>query len=145
MRSQKKQLKFLDIRSHNSALARLSVRAQSAQLCTAPNRRSICPVDKPHPPLTSLSQLWATINSYAEVSEPSEYNKTFGTNRNCSHTNITLHIVHCFIHTTFRELVLYASSGKSHYTQGSKKMYSLFDSRYHWNKGTCSYNSCVVL
>jgi hypothetical protein len=29
------------------------------------------------------------------------------------------------------------------YTEGSKKMYSLFDSQYLWNKVTCSYNSCV--
>jgi hypothetical protein len=31
------------------------------------------------------------------------------------------------------------------YTEGSKKMYSLFDSQYLWNKMTCSYNSCAVV
>jgi hypothetical protein len=32
---------------------------------------------------------------------------------------------------------------KHTYTEGSKKMYSLFDSQYLWNKMTCSYNSCA--
>jgi hypothetical protein len=34
---------------------------------------------------------------------------------------------------------------KYEYTEGYKKMYSLFDSQYLWNKVTCSYNSCAVL
>jgi hypothetical protein len=31
------------------------------------------------------------------------------------------------------------------YTEESKKMYSLFDSQYLWNKVACNYNSCAVL
>jgi hypothetical protein len=46
---------------------------------------------------------------------------------------------------TYIEYIWYIENTNAIDTEGSKKMYSLFDNQYLWNKMTCSYNSCAVV